>query len=40
MALTVTTNPPAHIKTKTRTKVWDISFESFDCDKKKLNNKV
>ena len=40
IVFTVTTTPPTHIKTKTKTKVCDISSVSFDCDKKKLNNKV
>ena len=38
--LTVTITPPTHIKIKTKTKVWDISSLSFDCDRKKLSNKV
>ena len=40
IVLTVTITPPTHIKTKTKTKVRDISSVSFDCDKKKLNNNV
>ena len=40
IVLIVITTPPTHIKTKTRTKVLDISSVSFEFDKKKLNNKV
>ena len=38
--LIVTITPPTHINIKIWIKVWDISFVSFDWDKKKLSNKV
>ena len=40
IVLIVITTPPTHMRTKTRTKVLDISLESFDLDRKKLSNKV